>query len=619
MDPENDLPLDPSWTSPDSYVDSLLHFVTSNHLFRNLCGGIHILDFLTREPDLYTTVLPQLWREWINLVDIDDVLYLLLHARVDEIEDCLGSDGGRCWPSRDGRGFACPPSSLLEYVLTIRRHCLRREYERGKRKVPEMPRHIAVGMKPKKVHEVAELAAYVNELSRNVGTDGQQPCIVDFGSGQNYLGRTLASPPYEKSVIAIERRHHNVDGARDKDVLARLATKAKIMRNKKEFKRQIAEGTAGLNWQQKPVMDLPGPKHELPIPVPQHHIVRSETGKGSMTYIEASIEDGNLENILYPPSSEVSTDSETSSSSTTTKADSISAQNHNRSPLIVVSLHSCGNLLHHGLRSVMLNTSVTAVAMIGCCYNLMTERLGPATYKLPQLRPNHPRLEATGSACDPHGFPMSLRLGEYESHNGEKGVRLNITARMMAVQAPYNWGKEDSEMFFRRHFYRALLQRILLDRGVVKQCTDKDGNEVAGGGLSNNGNSLSGKDTEGTPLIVGSLKKTCFASFRAYVRGALEKLQADSIEGLSIKRKMEDLTDEEIARYEEEWGYAKKNLAVIWSLMAFSAGVVESVIAVDRWLFLREQDCVERCWVEPVFEYKLSPRNLVVVGVKKNQ
>lgn len=130
-----------------------------------------------------------------------------------------------------------------------------------------------------------------------------------------------------------------------------------------------------------------------------------------MTYIEASIEDGNLENILYPPSSEVSTDSETSSSSTTTKADSISAQNHNRSPLIVVSLHSCGNLLHHGLRSVMLNTSVTAVAMIGCCYNLMTERLGPATYKLPQLRPNHPRLEATGSACDPHGFPMSLRLG----------------------------------------------------------------------------------------------------------------------------------------------------------------------------------------------------------------
>jgi len=69
--------------------------------------------------------------------------------------------------------------------------------------------------------------------------------------------------------------------------------------------------------------------------------------------------------------------------------------------------------------------------------------------------------------------------------------------------------------------------------------------------------------------------------------------------------------------YETEWAYAKKNLSVIWSLMAFSAGVVESMIAVDRWLFLREQESVEECWVEPVFEYEQSPRNLVVVGLKR--
>lgn len=57
--------------------------------------------------------------------------------------------------------------------------------------------------------------------------------------------------------------------------------------------------------------------------------------------------------------------------------------------------------------------------------------------------------------------------------------------------------------------------------------------------------------------------------------------------------------------------------------MAFSAGVVESVIAVDRWLFLREQmdssGVVSECWVETVFDYKYSPRNLVVVGIKKTK
>ena len=52
--------------------------------------------------------------------------------------------------------------------------------------------------------------------------------------------------------------------------------------------------------------------------------------------------------------------------------------------------------------------------------------------------------------------------------------------------------------------------------------------------------------------------------------------------------------------------------------MAFSAGVVESLIVVDRWLFLKEHpDTVKDCWVEAVFDYAQSPRNLVVVGVKK--
>lgn len=606
MPPVHDLPLHLSWVSSDEYVDSLLHFTTSNMLFRNLCGGIHVLDFLTREPDLYTTVLPQEWRDWFEEVVIEDVLELLLRADLQELKNAKQSR----WED--------VPQSLLEYVATVRQHCLSRRYDRDTRKVPEMPRHIAVGMKPKKVHEVSEFAAYVSELSKSVSSqnESQRPAIVDFGSGQNYLGRTLASPPYEQEVIAIERRHHNVDGARDKDVLARLATKEKIMRNKKEFKREVADGRASLKWQTPRTngTELPGPKHESPMLVPQHHIVKSESGKGSITYIEANIEDGELERILYPPSlSSVSGSGTPDHLSDYTKPPA-------KPTLLVISLHSCGNLSHHGLGS-LLQPSVHAVAVIGCCYNLLTERLGPATYKFPQLRPNHPRLEATASACDPRGFPISQRLAEYQSVGGEIGVRLNITARMMAVQAPYNWGKVDSEMFFRRHFYRALLQRILLDRGLVKPCMVGRGYDVAGRAMvnGNDGNSLSGKATNGTPLIVGSLRKECFISFNAYVRGALEKLQGDPVDGPGMKTKTEDLIDEEIERYEREWAGAKKHLAVVWSLMAFSAGVVESTIAVDRWLWLKEQDCVERCWVEPVFEYGLSPRNLIVVGVKKSE
>jgi hypothetical protein len=188
---------------------------------------------------------------------------------------------------------------------------------------------------------------------------------------------------------------------------------------------------------------------------------------------------------------------------------------------------------------------------------------------------------------------------------------------MMAVQAPQNWGHDDSEMFFTRHFYRALLQRIFLDHGIVKSAKPED--------VEIEGNSLTGRDEVGTPLIIGSLRKSAFTSFEAYVQTAMEKLlgaaDEDDDDGFN-KRKLlllrDLLTPSLIACYANKHAHARKHLAIIWSLMAFSAGVVESTIAVDRWLFLKEQECVSQAWVEPVFEYGWSPRNLCVVGIRNH-
>ncbi|KAF1935612.1 hypothetical protein EJ02DRAFT_460241 [Clathrospora elynae] len=319
---------------------------------------------------------------------------------------------------------------------------------------------------------------------------------------------------------------------------------------------------------------------------------------------------------------------------------------------MVISLHSCGNLVHHGLRSMLLNPHISAVAMVGCCYNLVTERLGPPTYKLPSLRPDHPRLIAASNAFDPNGFPMSEKLGNYPlprkplrkeeteevgdeegvSAEPPKGVRLNITARMMAVQAPFNWGREDSELFFTRHFYRALLQRIFLDRGVVSP--PLDAGNLPGVAVSANGHTSQvnwtppygrgpglSSDGTSTPLTIGTLRKFAYSDFVSYVRAALAKLTAENsfcvVDPEFIRSKMDGLTDEDIKNYEHKFWERKKELSVMWSLMAFSAGVVEALVVTDRYLWLKEQPEVEHAWVEPVFEYKQSPRNLVVVGIKK--
>ena len=655
------LPYPAGHDSAESYVESLLTFITSSVLLQTLCGGVHILDFLTLEPDLYTTILPEEWRQWFLNFDVSDILDLLMREDIDQLVDVtdgkLSSDEPAAQLSSSSskagwRGGPQPPLSLLQFVSSVRKHTLDRTfYDESKdpssNKPPPLSRHIAVGMKPKKTHEVENFAAFIDGLTTDISKDASSRIthLVDFGSGQNYLGRTLASSPYERRVVAVESKQSNITGAKSMDVSAKLAEKKRIMRNKKAYRagidpvyheshrfpeRQVFKQTLSpiVHSLHSSIIEREGQTlHDLTL--------RSSQSSKNIQYIESTIGDGDLTAIVdHIAENEIMGErNHASNAPSDHKYDSsthgevqaltnqlagimsnrvryfssdISSSSFHLN-LMIISLHSCGNLIHHGLRSLILNQSVKAVAMVGCCYNLMTERLGPPTFKLQTLRCEHPRLDKTSSACDPHGFPMSSRLATY-AHGDETGIRLNITARMMAVQAPQNWTPATCEAFFTRHFYRAMLQRVFLDRRVVEK-------PIVMGNVSNGG-SPRGWTGKGEPIIIGSLRKACYVSFVAYVRGALEKLRKDELHKIKIQEHMADLTDDEIVRYEHIYEPRKKDLSIIWSFMAFAAGVVESVIVVDRWLFLREQASVKDCWVQSVFDYEQSPRNLVVVGVK---
>lgn len=593
------LPHDSSFGNAEEYVESLLSFATSSELFQKLCGGVHILDFLAKEPDLYTTVLPSKWRNWFLWHDVPTILDLLMREDISVIKALKLKYQRNCGENITWRDGCAPPESLLDYIITIRKHALERDFSpynkrqesKSTAEPDPLPRHVAIGMKPKKIHEVQNFVKYIDDLTAYVASfcSHQITHIVDFGSGQNYLGRALASPPYDKQVIALESKQLNIEGAQNMDITARLARKEKLMRNKKQYRQGQAEDV-GISF--SPNKFALTVKELLPA-TPGSRIGGFLANSGGeskkIEYVETVIKDGDLSKIV----AETRSDRNCGSPS---------------QQLMVVSLHSCGNLLHHGLRSLIVNPSVKVVAMIGCCYNLVTERLGPPTYKLPSLRSSNARLNSTSSACDPQGFPMSELLTSYKHQYGE-GIRLNITARMMAVQAPENWTATDCESFFTRHFYRALIQKIFLDRGVLAEHTDADFNVDS--------SSPRGWAGEGLVITIGSLRKACYTCFLAYVRGAVRKLAEADVRGAQIAQRMDGLTDEDISAYEDKHKAKKKELSILWSLMAFSASVVESVIVVDRWLFLKEQQEVKDCWVETVFDYSQSPRNLVVVGIKK--
>ena len=607
MAPATPLPYVESFSSADEYVDSLLEFSVASTIFQTLCGGVHILDFFTREPSLYHTVIPQEWRCWLMACESMDLLDLLMRDDLDQAR----ADS--------------PPESLLKYIKEIRTHSLRRTVSPQRQSETKLPRHIAVGMIPKKIHEVTNFANYVVGVADDVSnTSGKEIThFVDFGSGQNYLGRTLASPPYNKHIVAVESKERNISGAKSMDVLAGVAEREKVMRNKKMYRALQDSMTPAAQLKNKALRRAAKPQ-EPPAPnIPDLRPTRDlatiytpTDGKGYIQYVEHIVKDGDLTNVVEQIE-KMKIDAPTGNLQVVTEVygdaensqlpgviDEISKDQETR--LMAISIHSCGNLSHHGIRSLLLNPSVQAIAIVGCCYNLMTERLGPPTYKHPNLRPNlrainAPRVGREAAACDIHGFPMSNRIGTYK----EDGLRLNITARMMAVQAPQNWTEKESDAFFTRHFYRALLQKVFLDRGVVSKLkTDFDGEKGGSHGTE--------------PVIIGSLRKGCYSSFKTYVRGALEKLSLDPERGGRVHEKMGDITDEEIDVYAKRYEGLKKELSVTWSLMAFSAGVVESLVVVDRWLFLREHpELVKECWAEAVFDYHQSPRNLVVVGIKR--
>ncbi|OQO15161.1 hypothetical protein B0A48_00543 [Cryoendolithus antarcticus] len=616
--PDPPLPYFPLFASPEAYVDSLLNYFASTPLLQTLCGGVHLLDFFTSTPDLYTTLLSPTWRAFLAELDIMDLLDLLMRQDLGALE------AGVVW-----RGTSATlPVDLVEYIRGVRKHALDRQPRRTNqcqrnRKSAKLTRRVAVGMNVKKRHEVSLFSAYVDELATtlsgsSVTPDAFSPCpmeskasrdqipvigyLIDFGSGQNYLGRALASEPFNRHVIAIERKGHNQDRAVKFDVMAQLREKEVVMRNKKTFRGDVDS------------VRPPTERAALPTPPPEPNegaaevvaasvstlaieddpatkVELSADGKGSVQYISHEIQDGDLSDVIAQIVPLPDTHMHNAA-----KGTSIS-QPPGKTAQMTISLHSCGNLLHHALRSLPLNPSIRAIALVGCCYNLLTERLSPATYKLPSLRPAaHPRLTNTSTSADPHGFPMSVRFCRED-------VRLNITARMMAVQAPWNWGRRDSEGFFTRHFYRALLQRVFLDAGVVGQ--------PQGGEASPRGH------TSGTPIIIGSLPKSAYSSFATYARAALGKLNDDVERGAMFAKLAESLSDEKLEGYEKDFAAKKKELSVVWSLMAFSAGVVEALIVVDRWCWLREQPEVAQSWVECVFDPAISPRNFVVVGIKK--
>ncbi|KAL5467219.1 hypothetical protein EMCRGX_G031419 [Ephydatia muelleri] len=234
---------------------------------------------------------------------------------------------------------------------------------------------------------------------------------------------------------------------------------------------------------------------------------------------------------------------------------------------LLVGLHTCGDLAPTILRLFAKSDSVVGVVSVGCCYMKVT----CLSCDQPPA-PNIPTCEcdmaatcvhtcATKDPRVPLGYPMSGRIMSLPSHS------LSYEAREMACHAleAYAERLEDTSEDLRVHCHRALVERGL-KRGQLKM-----------------------------PRSVSKLPFVDYA--KAVLQSAGVSFTFEEIEAL-------------VPMAVKWW----ERVAVFFLLRLLLAPCVETLVLLDRVLYLQEQ--AYPASITPLFEPRMSPRNLVIVAHK---
>ncbi|XP_069805871.1 methyltransferase-like protein 25B [Dendropsophus ebraccatus] len=229
---------------------------------------------------------------------------------------------------------------------------------------------------------------------------------------------------------------------------------------------------------------------------------------------------------------------------------------------ILTGLHACGDLSVAMLRHFARCPYIAGITSVACCYMKLT------TCEVPQP----PGVLAPSHQCDPHlrqyGYPVSCWV------SGLPGHKLSYKSREVACHAVEDYierlkGESD---ILRIHCYRAVLETVI--RGIAPTM-------IRAG--------------------VQTIKNAHKLPFNEYAKQGLQRvgLDPDTVYNTT-------LVDDMLAQHQK--------VVSFFSLALLLAPLVETLILLDRMIFLQEQGF--HCEVIPLFKPEFSPRNLVLVAAK---
>ncbi|CAH2037323.1 unnamed protein product [Thlaspi arvense] len=257
--------------------------------------------------------------------------------------------------------------------------------------------------------------------------------------------------------------------------------------------------------------------------------------------------------------------------------------------LVLAGLHACGDLSVTMLRTFMECEEVKAVVSIGCCYNLLSEK-------------------SSESSCSKCGFPMSAGLKSLDFSLGKN-------ARDLACQSADRWsslGEEAGLQNFELHSFRAAFQMVLSKHYPEVLATSPSiGRQGKAFRRQQQRKTLetpatlvtTKKDTDDKKHMrkTSSDSKIC-SSFEQFCLSAFSRLNLEHPEDLDLS-----------ATWNEAEAFTEL-IGPYWSIRAALGPVLETLMLLDRLMFLQEHGDSIKVFMLPIFDPTISPRNVAIIA-----
>ncbi|XP_021866670.1 uncharacterized protein [Spinacia oleracea] len=426
---------------------------------------------------------------------------------------------------------------------------------------------LSQGMNPKKKHEVEVLSSVVSCITRKIGAQ----TVIDVGAGQGYLSLVLAFQ-YQLPVVAIDASSHHG-----------IVTNVRAERIKKHYAAKLRNSGSARGQPKMPTTMT-------------CHVLSSSMLRSFSNYCCQQDEFDKKEH---------NGKSSKNTSSRFEIADQLlssAADSDNGSSLLLAGLHACGDLSVTMLRAFAECKEVKAVISIGCCYNLLSEN----------------GCEDSTLNC---GFPVSKEVKHMD-------ISLGKNARDLACQSAERWRsleKDAGIQNFGLHGFRAIFQMVL-DRYypevlLTSPSIGRQGKALCRQQKKSYPCSLDSSENEISKTTVEMDSSTdgfqCSVADRSgswvdkYT--LFEKFSYSGLRHLGIEPPQDMDLD-------GLWRECQPSVGIIgpyWSLRAALGPVFETLILLDRLLFLQEQESVE-VFMLPIFDPVLSPRNLAIIAQKSS-